>query len=154
MSSINNNPVEEDRPNNNDDDESNNMSTPMSASQHTTDEEPESHFMEGYTPLNFNMNDMVSMNDDSDGDETEMNDEEFAYNGYYHMSSRAGSTRFGDEHRATLELSSAHTATVDDTDTSSIPKDDEFVASSIPPPLTANTIEQVKSGETKQLQLI
>ena len=201
MSSINNNPVEEDRPNNNDDDESNNMSTPMSASQHTTDEEPESHFMEGYTPLNFNMNDMVSMNDDSDGDETEMNGEEFANNGYYHMvgappkringvKDHAMGYSMGhdhennnsdddndsasfeiqnttdtsssdlhvpddflslaeqalrgleDEHRATLELSSAHTTTIDDTDTRSI-KDDEIVASSIPPPSTANTIEQV-----------
>jgi len=49
-----------------------------------------SHFMEGYTPLNFNMNNMMPMNDDSDDEDInngveEMNGEEFANNGYYHM---------------------------------------------------------------------
>lgn len=45
-----------------------------------------SHFMEGYTPLNFNMNNMMPMNDDSDDEGVEeMNGEEFANNGYYHM---------------------------------------------------------------------
>lgn len=59
---------------------------------------PSSHFMEGYTPLNFNMNALVIMDDDDDDDESNIDEDDnvanngggdmdgdmFA-NGYYHM---------------------------------------------------------------------
>jgi hypothetical protein len=43
--------------------------------------------MEGYTPLNFNMNEFVMMNDGSDGDsdDEEILDGDLISNGYYHM---------------------------------------------------------------------
>eukprot|EP00986_Skeletonema_menzelii_P002018 scaffold555_cov158-Skeletonema_menzelii.AAC.15 len=220
MSSSNDNDllVEESQNNNNGDDldqypddagRSINLSTSMSPSQ--PDEEPESHFMEGYTPLNFNMNDMISMNDDSESDgETEMNGEEYANNGYYHMlgappkringvkhhamgysvghddhennnneddndsasfeiQNTADTTSsdleipidflslaeqalrgLEDEHRTTLELSSAHIPTIGDADTRPIPKDDEVVAASIPPPST-HTIAQVNEGGDEKM---
>ena len=219
MSSSNDNDLlVEDSQNNNSDDldqypddagRSINLSTSMSPSQ--PDEEPESHFMEGYTPLNFNMNDMISMNDDSESDgETEMNGEEYANNGYYHMlgappkringvkrhamgysvghddhennnneddndsasfeiQNTADTTSsdldipidflslaeqalrgLEDEHRTTLELSSAHIPTIGDADTRPIPKDDEVVAASIPPPST-HTIAQVNEGGDEKM---
>ena len=59
---------------------SNNDST--YTSQHPTEEEPDSHLIEGYTPLSFNMNDMIDMNDNDEG---EMHGGEFANSGYYHI---------------------------------------------------------------------
>ena len=182
-----NNPLEEIRPPTNDDagGSNNNLST-----QHATDE-PESHFMEGYTLMPVN-------NDDSDGDDynyTEMNGEEFSNNGYYHMleappkrvngvkdhamgysmghhenSDDDDSVSFEnqnatdttsselhipddflilaeqalrgleDEHRETLELSSAHIPTINgDTVARPILVDGESVATSIPPPINDAT---------------
>jgi hypothetical protein len=151
-------------------------------SQHATD-------VEGYTPLNFNMNDMIPMNDDDDDDnENEINGDEFASNGYYHMlgvppkrvngvkhhalgfsmghdyensedddasfeNQNATDTTSSeahipddflslaeqalrgleDEHRATLQLSSAHISTIDDTVTNSIPNHDDIVTASFQP---------------------
>ena len=50
---------------------------------------PSSHYMEGYTPLNFNMNTLAMMGDtdssESDIDDNNMDGDIFANNGYYHM---------------------------------------------------------------------
>lgn len=205
--SNNNNIVEESSNNNNDDlnqypDDDAGRSSNIMLSSSTSNAEPESHLMEGYTPLNFNMNDMIVMNNDSEDDETEMNGDEFANNGYYHMlgappkringvkdhamgysvghhhennnseDDDSDSASFEvynnsadtassdlqvpddflslaeqalrgleDEHRTTLELSSAHIPTIDDADTKSITQDDENLATSIPP--LTHALEQV-----------
>jgi len=85
----NNQTIEEGSPNNNHDQiinyiggGSSNASTP----QHSTDEEiSATHFMEGYTPLNFNMNNMMSIHGDSDDADVDnaadMNGDDFANNG-------------------------------------------------------------------------